>query len=398
MAYNGERVVALVAAEVGPTSKKTAKDLAALKGLKLIGTISFKDPIKETVKDSLEEVTKAGVKTVIVTGDHTGTAVSIAKELGMLIGEDSVLSGEILETLSDEELSVRTKNLKIVSRVSPEGKMRLVQAFQANGEIVAMNGDGVNDAPAIKQADIGIAMGTGTDVAKQAADLVLLDDNFETIVEAIKEGHRIVQNMRKALIYLMSSILDEVLLIGAAILVGIPMPLSPLQILWKNFFADSFPGLALAFEHKIDKIESQPTKIKQGIFTNKMKILLFMNGTISSALLIILYILLLQFGVEEVLARTVTFAAFSSYTLFLVFSMRSLKKEIYKYNPFSNQAVNLSFLIGMALIAISIYVPFFQKLFNTVPLSGVWIIAVIAFGLLNIASVEATKKLVHERF
>lgn len=395
LAYDGSRVIALAYRfEDKKEQKKEDSEYSSsnLEDIRMLALLTFKDPIKPGVSVAMKEVAQAGVRTIIVTGDHTGTAVSLAKEIGISIKDSTeILEGHILDALSDKDLKALTGKLKIVSRVSPEGKMRLAKALQENGEIVAMNGDGVNDAPAIKQADIGIAMGSGTDVAKQASDLILLDDNYETIVEAIKEGHRIVQNIRKALIYLTSTILDEVILIGTAIIIGIPLPFNALQILWRNFFADSFPGLALAFENKIDKIENHPTKIRDGLFTKQMKFLLIVNGTISSALLLALYIALLKSGVETALAQTVTFAAFSSYSLLLVLGLRSLKRSIFTYNPFSNYALNISIIFGVLLIAVSIYLPFFQNLFGTVPISAFWVTIVIVFGIFNVLLIELTK-------
>ncbi|MDP3881206.1 MAG: HAD-IC family P-type ATPase [bacterium] len=392
LAYDGARVVALGYKDQSH-SKNVYKILPeSLKGIKLMGVLAFKDPVKPGVSVAMQEVAQAGVRTIIVTGDHTGTAVAVAKEIGMSISSnEELLEGHHLDSLSDKSLQEAVKKIKIVSRVSPEGKMRLAKALQANGEIVAMNGDGVNDAPAIKQADIGIAMGSGTDVAKQASDLVLLDDNYETIVEAIKEGHRIVQNIRKALVYLTSTILDEVILIGASIVGGLALPFNALQILWVNFFADSFPGISLAFENKIDAIERHPTKIQSGLFTKKMKFLLFVNGTISSVLLLALYLILLNINIPTALAQTVTFAAFGSYSLILVLGLRSLRRSIFSYNPFSNQALNMSLLIGFGLVAISIYAPFFQNLFGTVAISPFWVMVVLLFGILNILLIELSK-------
>ena len=183
-----------------------------------------------------------------MTGDHRGTAEAIAREAGMHIGTLGVLDAEELRTLSDDALKKRFSTVRVISRVSPLDKMRVVRVLQEMGEVVAMTGDGVNDAPSIKRADVGIAMGSGTEVARDVADLVLLDDNFETIVAAVEEGRQIMHNIRKVLVYLLSSVADALILIGGALLMGLALPVNALQILWVNFFSDSFPAVAFAFE------------------------------------------------------------------------------------------------------------------------------------------------------
>ncbi|PIR88831.1 MAG: hypothetical protein COU09_00180 [Candidatus Harrisonbacteria bacterium CG10_big_fil_rev_8_21_14_0_10_44_23] len=396
MASDGSRVVAVAFKSIARNSGSDKIALAEddnLDGFRVFGLLAFRDPIREGVSEALARISAGGVRTVIVTGDHTGTAMAVARELGIEVERTEVMDGKILDGLSEEELKQRLGNLKIVSRVSPEGKMKLARAFQASGEVVAMTGDGVNDAPALKQADIGVAMGSGTDVARGVADLVLLDDNYTTIVEAILEGRRIVNNIRKALVYLGSTVFDEVLLIGGSLLLGFAIPLNALQILWINFFTDSFPGISLAFEEKIDDLEHRPSTIKDGLLTKNMKILLFINGLVGALLVLGLYAWMLGQGYEEILTRTVVFAAFSSYSLFLVFAVRSLKKSVVSYNPFSNTFLLMSVVFGLAMIAIAIYIPFFQTLFGTVALSANWIMLVVAFGILNILVIEISKAL-----
>ncbi len=397
MAAKGERVIAVGIREIEDIRQINIHDKKHFNGITLLGTISFRDPLRPGVAQAIQEVHEAGIRTVIVTGDHAGTAIAIARELGMSIELDEVIAGTELDKLTDGELDHRLKRLKIVSRVSPEGKMRIAKAFQRKGEIVAMNGDGINDAPGLRQADIGIAMGSGTDVAKDVADLILLDDNFETIVAAIKEGRRIIENLRRAIVYLSSTIFNEILLIGGSIIAGIPLPLTALQILWVNFFTDSFPGLSLAFEEHLDGFKRQPAKLSRGLFTGEMRFMLFVNGLVSSILLFIVYIGLIDRGFDPAIVKTFIFSAFGTYSLFLIFAVRSLTKSIFRYNPFSNMPLVMSVVFGIVLMTVAVYFPPLQRLFGTVALSAPWVVAVIVFGIVNILFIEITKYLFRER-
>lgn len=391
LAESGELVLGIATKEID-----AKEDFTFLKGLKLDrlsfeGLITLRDPVRPSVKETIRRVELAGIKTVIMTGDHRGTAEAVAKEVGMRINSGSVLDAKELRTLSDGDLKKRLPFLRVISRVSPVDKMKVVRAFQELGEIVAMTGDGVNDAPSIKQADIGIAMGSGTEVARDVADLVLLDDNFETIAASVEEGRQIMNNIRKVLVYLLSSVADELLLIGGALVIGIALPLSALQILWVNFFSDSFPAVAFAFEKDIDGLVYRSRNIKSGLFDPLMKFLIVFIGLSTSALLFILYWLLLRVGFPEEIVRTFIFASFGSYTLFLTFSVRSLEKSIFEYPLFSNRYLVMGISIGVVMMAAAIYVPFLQSLFGTVPLPFWWVLGVVLIGILNIAAVEFGK-------
>jgi len=397
-AEDGERVLGVAYKEVENVNDFSIKEHRHLAGATFLGFLGFKDPLRPTVKDAIAKVMGAGIQVVIVTGDHVGTAVAVARELDFdMTHPHSLLSGTELDTMSEDELYKRVKNLRVVSRVSPEGKMKIVRAFRSHGEIVAMNGDGINDAPALREADIGIAMGTGTDVAKDVADLVLLDDNFETIVTAVHEGHRILENIRKAIVYLFSSILNEIFLIGGALLLGLAMPLNALQILWVNFFTDSFPGIALAFEDKIDTLKDRSQRGSRGIFTRPMRVFLLINCLISGVLLTVTYVVLLRHGFDPQIVRTFIFGAFGVYSLFLIFPVRSLRRSIFHYNPFGNPSVVVSVVIGFGCMMAAIYVPFLQKLFDTVSLPAPWLWGVIGFGIVSILLLEVTKVFLYQR-
>ena len=379
MALNGQNIV---------------KDIKAkdIKNIEFIGVLSFYDPVRPEVVNAMHRVESFGARTIMVTGDHKGTALSVAHELGWDVDESNVLEGKDISEMEEKELIRRLEGIRIFARVSPADKVKIVNAYQKTGETVAMTGDGVNDAPSLKMADIGIAVGSGTDVAKDVADLVLLDDNFQTIVAAIEEGRRIISNIRKVTVYLLSDTLDEVMLIGGSLLVGLPLPLSALQILWVNFFSDSFPALAFAFEKNGDDVGLVSKKKKLSILAGEVKFLILIIGTATSALLFGIYWWLLNFtDFEEDTVRTFIFAAFGVYTLFVAFSLRSLKKSIFTFNPLSNLYLLAGVGFGTVLMAAAVYIPFLQKIFSTTALSAVWIAGIFGFIVVNILAIEVTK-------
>ncbi|MDO8523361.1 MAG: HAD-IC family P-type ATPase [bacterium] len=393
LAETGELVVGVAVKEI---EKK--EDFIFSKDLKLShlvfkGLISLRDPIRPGVKDAIHRVALAGIKTIVVTGDHRGTAKAIAREAGIEIKENGVLDAFEMRLLSDADLKLRLPVLSVISRVSPTDKMRVVQLLQEMGEVVAMTGDGVNDAPSIKQADIGIAMGSGTEVARDVADLVLLDDNFETIAAAVEEGRQILKNIRKVLVYLLAGVADELFLIGGALITGLALPLNALQILWVNFFSDSFPAIAFAFEIDTDALHHKGRNIKDGLFDPLMKFLILFIGLSTSALLFVLYWFLLQSGFPEDLVKTFIFAGFGTYTLLLTFSVKNLEKRIFTYPLFSNYFLLMGVGIGIMLMACAIYLPFLQLLLGTVPLPFTWVLGVLLLGVLNISAVEFGKRI-----
>lgn len=360
---------------------------------KFLGILAFHDPVRKGVGEAIKAIERAGVKTVIVTGDHKGTALSVAGELGIIVKEDEVLTGEEMRKMGDAELTHHLPYMRVFARVTPEDKLRLVRLYQEMGETVAVTGDGVNDAPALEGASIGVAVGSGTDVAKGAADLVILDDNFETIVAAIGEGRQILQNIRKVIVYLFSSVLDELILIGGALVTGLPLPLNALQILWVNFFSDSFPAVSLAFEKERDVFSSRPSDLKRRLIDKEMRFLIFVIGASTSALLFILYYLLLRLGYQEEIVRTFVFGSFAMYTLFLIFAVKSLRRSILRYNPFGNPYLVAGAGIGILLTLAAIYAPPLQNLLDTAALPPLWFLAVVAVGVVNIGAVEFGKYL-----
>ncbi len=395
-AFAGERVLGVASQNITADHKNILRQ-RSFNNLNFDGLITFRDPLRPRVSQAINEIAAAGVKTIIVTGDHRGTAEAVARELGMVNGKGVVLTGDDLRYLTKEELEVRSREAILYARVTPEQKVIITKLYQERGEIVAVTGDGINDAPALHAADIGVAIGSGTDVAKSAADLIILDDNFETIVTAIKEGRRILHNIRKVIIYLLSNSLSEVFLIGGALLAGIAIPINALQILFVNFFADSFPAIAFAFEDGIDDLGNHPHKLHKNLFDREMKFFILIIGTLCSAFLFILYLVLFKAGFTEELTRTFIFASFASYTLFLTFSLRSLGKSVLRYNPLSNKSLTIGVGIGLLLIAAAIYVPWLQQILNTVSLPPLWLLGVISVGFINILAVEFGKWLFRKR-
>jgi len=393
LASSGERVLGLATREIAHTENFSFSKDVSLAHLSFDGLITFRDPIRPNIKNTIDRVRRAGIKTVIMTGDHRGTAIAVAEEIGININEQSVLDAGELVSLSEEALRERLPQLSVISRVTPFDKLRIVKLFQESGEIVAMTGDGVNDAPSIKQADIGIAMGSGTEVAQSVADLVLLDDNFETIVAAIEEGRQIIGNIRKVLVYLLSNVADGLILIGGALITGLPLPLNALQILWVNFFTGSFPAIAFAFEKDADGLSHRPKKGKMELFDPLMKFLILIIGISTSALLFVIYFVLLRLGYDIDIVRTFTFAAFGTYTLLVALPVRSLDKSILSYPLFSNRYLTVGILIGFVLMAAAIYIPILQTLFGTVALPFNWVLGVLLIGLFNIVLIEGAKHL-----
>lgn len=383
----GKRLLGIARVPGGLKGAATPDDA---RDLEFLGVLVFKDPIRKDAAAAVQKIEALGARTVMLTGDLKGTAIAVARELGWNVDEGQVLTGMEVRELSDDELRANLSRLKIFSRVTPEDKLRIGNLYRANGEIVAMTGDGVNDAPSLKAVDIGIALGSGSDVAKATADLILLDDSFTTIVRAIEEGRRILENIRKVFVYLVSTCLAEVFLIGGALLVGIPLPLSALQIIWVNFFTDSLPALSYAFD------EQTPTHRKgsRGIFNTEVKVLTFGIGTLSSVLLFGLYWYLLESGTDVEHARSTLFVCFSLYVLVVAFSLRNLRAPLWSYNPFDNRYLTLSVAGGILLTLATVFVPFLQDIFGLVtpPTHLSWI--VILWLAFNILLVEAAKLVV----
>ncbi len=365
-------------------------EISEVENITFLGMLVFFDPIREEVPKAIKNIESHGMKIVLVTGDLPGTALSVARDLDWHVTEEEVLVGSDLRKMSDEELLPLIPDIKIFARVTPEDKLRIGTLYQKLGEVVAMTGDGVNDAPSLKAMDIGISLGSGSDVAKSAADLVLLDDNFETISMAIDEGRKILANVRKTFVYLMSNSLDEVFVIGGSLIFNLALPLTALQIIWVNLFTGSLPALSFAFDEDIDK-ERYSGKDLRLIFTTEVKVLTLGIGVLSSLFLFLLYYFLVNIHLDLDVARSIFFVCFSSYILAITLCFRSLRSSIFSYAVFSNKKLNISLLISLALLIFTMSVPFMRDTFSLAPMPIAWIPFVIIWLILNIVLVEGSK-------
>ncbi len=388
-------------------------------GLIFVGMVGMIDPPREEAKIAVEKCKTAGIKTVMITGDHKITAIAIAKALGILEKEEEALTGAQLEEMTDEELTKNIRQYSVYARVSPEHKVRIVKAWKARGEIVAMTGDGVNDAPALKTADIGCAMGmVGTDVAKEAADVILTDDNFATVVSAVEEGRRIYDNILKAIQYLLSSNVGEIIVLFVAILLtpllakwfGITNisalePLLPIHILWINLVTDALPALALAFDPANgDIMKRKPKDTKKGIFTKGMVWRVIYQGIMIGTLTLIAFCIGLATPniqgtpeyVEHVkieIGQTMAFSVLALSQLVHVFNIRDNKHSIFKTKPFNNRKLILAILVSAMFMITILLIPALRNIFSiwTLPVEN--IIEVICLVFAPIVIVEILKRL-----
>ena len=361
--------------------------------LSLVGFIALKDPLRQDAKESIAITKKAGIRTVIVTGDHKLTAKAIAEEIGLEAGNENIIEGKDLEIISDTELKEKAKYISIYARVSPRHKLRIVDALQANGEVVAMLGDGVNDAPALKSADIGVAVGSGTDVAKEVADLVLLDDNFKTVVKAVEQGRVIFGNIRKVFVYLVADDFSELFLFLGSMAMGFPLPLLPAQILWINLVEDGFPDIALTTEQETKGVmDEKPRNPKEPILNKPLKLwmtaIFFITGL--AAFFSFFFLWKLTGDLHKV--RTIVFALMCIDSLIFAFSVRSFKKTIFRKDIFSNHYLVGGVAISLILLIGAIYFSPLQKLLATQSLDITEWLIIFSVSLVEIILIELFKK------
>jgi Ca2+-transporting ATPase len=343
-----------------------------------VGLAGMIDPPRDEAKRAIQTCRNAGVKTVMITGDHKLTASAIAKQLGMLGDGGRVLTGSELDRLSDHELERLVEDVAVYARVSPEHKVRIVAALKKRGHIVAMTGDGINDAPALKNADIGVAMGiTGTDVAKEASDMILTDDNFVSIVSAMEEGRAIYDNIKKYLAYLLSCNVGEILLMFIASLLAWPLPLLAVQILWVNLTTDGLPALALGVDPPDPDIMSRPPRNpRESIFTPPIKLLIF--GIPLVMMIVLLPIFNWAYRSKGLAyAQTVTFTTLVIFELFNAFNCRSERHSVLRIGILRNRWLVVAVAISFFMQLIILYIPTLRVLFDTVALSMTdWLIII----------------------
>ncbi|WP_315121589.1 cation-translocating P-type ATPase [uncultured Clostridium sp.] len=355
--------------------------------LTFIGLVGMIDPPREEVKGSIAECKQSGIKTIMITGDHKNTAFAIAKELGIAEEESQAIFGAELDKMNDEQLADRVENLRVFARVSPEHKVRIVKAFKSKGNVVSMTGDGVNDAPSLKMADIGVAMGiTGTDVAKGASDMILTDDNFSTIVSAIEEGRNIFNNIKKSIVYLLSCNIGEVVALFFAILLGWPSPLKPIHLLWINLVTDSLPALSLGADPgDPDVMKEKPRDPKASLFAGGTGVFLVLNGFLIGLLTLAAFVI----GVKEHMGmtalfpllpatisseammsgQTMAFIVLSVSQLFRSLTLRHSKKSIFQIGLFTNKYLIGSIVLGIILQNAVVSIPALARTFDVINLS-----------------------------
>ncbi|MGU8793182.1 calcium-transporting P-type ATPase, PMR1-type [Clostridium perfringens] len=364
------------------------------KDLVFIGMVGMIDPPRLDVKDSIKLCKSAGITPVMITGDHKNTAFAIANELGIAEDISQAITGHEIDKFKEEEFNEKIVNYRVFARVSPEHKVKIVKAFKSHGNIVSMTGDGVNDAPSLKAADIGVAMGiTGTDVSKGASDMILTDDNFSTIVSAVEEGRKIYLNIKKSIVFLLSCNLGEILTLFTAILLNWNSPLQPIHILWVNLITDSFPALALGVDKtKEDVMNNPPRNPKESIFIKSDKIQLIINGVLIGGITLFAFKLGERLYADSLIhAQTMAFVVLSVSQLFLSLSLRSNTKSAFSLGIFSNKYLVYSILLGIFLQVIIISISFIANIFKVTPLLLYDWIVVILVSLIPFAINEILK-------
>jgi Ca2+-transporting ATPase len=357
----------------------------------LLGLVGMSDPPRPEARAAMATCAAAGIRPIMMTGDHPVTAQAVALELG-LPGNGIVLTGPEMDKLTEAEFARRFRDIGIYARVSPEHKLRVVRAWQQSGHVVAMTGDGVNDAPALKLADVGVAMGiTGTDVSKEAADMTLTDDNFASIVGAVEEGRGIFANIKKYLMYLLSSNVGEIGLMATAVLSGLPFPLTAVQILYVNLATDGLPALALAVDPpETDLMHRPPRDPRSGIFTRPVVLLILIGGVWSMMVNLGLFAWALGSGREVAQAMTMTFISLVLIQFVKAYNFRSDRLSVMT-RPFANRWLNLAILWELLLLGLIVYVPFLQSAFRTYSLGVTDWLIVTGLALSVVPVLEVSK-------
>jgi len=389
MAGRALRVLAFAFKDLGDRREVSEADES---DLVLVGLAGMRDAPREAARPALEQAARAGINTIMVTGDNIRTAEAIARDLDMLRPGDECLTGKDLEKVAEADLAERIRHIRVFARVWPEQKLKIVRALQSDGEVVAMTGDGVNDAPALQQADIGVAMGVaGTDVAKGAADVVLTDDNFATIVEAIAQGRIIFDNIRKFITYLLACNLGEVLAVMVPVMIGLGTPLLPVQILLINLITDGLPALALGVDHpEAGIMRRPPRRAKEGVITAGLMGIIGFNAAFIGAAVVLSFYLGTRMGGIQV-ARTMAFVTLGFAELVRAFSFRSTRRNAWQIDPRTNLYLVWACLLSAAILLVAVLVPVAQGVCHTVDLTaGQWVTA-LALCLVSFAAYEIWK-------
>ena len=392
MAENALRVIACAFRDDGSGSEIREYDMV------YVGMAGIADPPRPEAAEAVKTCRKAGIRTVMITGDHAETALAIARMTGIADRDERAVTGAELDSADDEKLRSLAKEHNVFARVTPEHKSRIIKAMKANGEVAAMTGDGVNDAPALSQADIGCSMGiTGTDVAKSASDLILTDDNFATIVSAVREGRAIFDNIRKTVKFLLSSNIGEILTVLFGLIFGCSAPLTAIELLWVNLVTDSFPAIALGLDPADkDIMERKPLDPKKGIFSAGLWASIAFEGLMIGALAVLARSIGMALTGDETTARTMSFFVLSVSQLFHAFNMRS-ERSIFKAGVFGNKYLAAALVLGIAAQLAVISIPAAARVFNAVPLDAPCLSVSLLLSFMPIVIVELQKAVISRR-
>ena len=395
-AKEGNRTLALCSKEM----EKESVDRNDFKNMDFEGLVFIKDPVRESVAESILAINNAGIEVKVITGDLKETAVNVLKTLNIDVTDTEMLSGNELAThIENGTLPDIVLKTKLFYRTTPDQKLAIVKALQKRGKVVGMMGDGVNDSPALKAAEIGLVVDNATDVSKEVADIILLDSNFQTIEAAVEEGRNIIHNLRKIIVFLISDSLTETVLILLSLIFLLPLPLTPVLLLWINIIEDGIPSLALAFEKSPKRILlKKHTKAQSNILDKKVLSLVIATSLIKDLLFFAVYYWLVETGVDLDIARTMTFASISFSSLLFLFSVKTLETQLWKDKLFNNKVVNLAFFSGVLMLILAIYVPVFNQVLGTKPLGINYIIAVISLSGISICFIEIAKYILHKVF
>lgn len=387
----GERVIGLAYKEIEDENDLTLQSL--LQNLIFSGLLVIEDPLRDGVKEAIQTAQKAKVRPIIITGDHKKTAKAVAKKIGINAKDESVLEGGDLENMSESDLAEIIEDIDIYARAEPKHKIKIVDAWQSKGEVVAMTGDGVNDAPALKKADVGLALGSGTEIAKETADTILLNNSFNIIVKAIEEGRTILSNIRKAITYVVADSFSAVILVGSSIILGWPVPMLWTQILWNNLVEDTFPDIAYAFEDKEEGAMQKPPNPKDAPLLNKeMKLLIFALGLLRQFFVLgIFWFIWKRLGLPLDYARTMVFGSLCVDSAFVVYSYKHLQKNLWEIDLFDNKLLILSTPLVLAAFSLAVYFPPLQTLLSTTPLGLKSWGVLILISLMSVTTIEITK-------
>jgi P-type Ca2+ transporter type 2C len=397
----GKRIICIVyrdAAMSEITVDESNPDIL-LKGTTFGGFLAFEDPIRTDVAEAIAEVRGAGAHVIMLTGDNPETAHYIASQVGITQpGDELVMRGNEIDDLSDHELYGKLQTVRVIARSTPAQKLRIATVLKNSGEIVAMTGDGINDAPALRAANIGVAVGSGTEVAKEASDLVLIDNSFSIIVAAIEEGRRIIDNLKKIVAYLLSTSFSEIFVIGGALILNGPLPLVPAQILWANIVEEGLMSFAFAFEGKDpNAMKRNPrSAASRNILTKQLRKLIVLVSVVTGILLVGIYAWLSPILPEAEL-RTVMFAALSLDAIFFSFSLKSLDTPVWKINLFTNKYLLFALITSIVLLFLALTWPPLMTLLSTTPLTNFEKLLLVGIGIINLITIEVIKYIFFER-